>query len=62
MEEKQVELNYIIRQIKEKQPDIKSVFFVGCGASKAELYPANYFLEGNAKQTTSYKSTYSKRI
>ncbi|MEH7748010.1 SIS domain-containing protein [Neobacillus drentensis] len=45
-----MELNYIIRQIKEKQPDIKSVFFVGCGASKAELYPANYFLEGNVKQ------------
>jgi fructoselysine-6-P-deglycase FrlB-like protein len=45
-----VELNYIIRQIKEKQPDIKSVFFVGCGASKSDLYPAKYFFEGNAKQ------------
>ena len=43
-------LNYVVRQIKEKQPDIKSVFFVGCGASKADLYPAKYFLEGNAKQ------------
>jgi fructoselysine 6-phosphate deglycase len=50
LEEKQVELNYIIRQIQEKQPDIKSVFFVGCGASKSDLYPAKYFLEGNAKQ------------
>ncbi|MEH7116298.1 SIS domain-containing protein [Neobacillus vireti] len=45
-----MELNYIISQIKEKQPEIKSVFFVGCGASKAELYPAKYFLEANAKQ------------
>jgi fructoselysine 6-phosphate deglycase len=45
-----VELNYIVGQIKEKQPDIKSVFFVGCGASKSDLYPAKYFLEGNAKQ------------
>ncbi|MBT2696873.1 SIS domain-containing protein [Bacillus sp. ISL-40] len=45
-----MELNYIVGQIKEKQPDIKSVFFVGCGASKSDLYPAKYFLEGNAKQ------------
>jgi fructoselysine-6-P-deglycase FrlB-like protein len=45
-----MELNSIISQIKEKQPEIKSVFFVGCGASKAELYPAKYFLEANAKQ------------
>jgi fructoselysine 6-phosphate deglycase len=50
LEEKQVELNYTVGQIKEKQPDIKSVFFVGCGASKSDLYPAKYFLEGNAKQ------------
>jgi fructoselysine 6-phosphate deglycase len=45
-----MELNYIVNQIKEKQPNMKSVFFVGCGASKADLYPAKYFLEGNAKQ------------
>ncbi|WHY66657.1 SIS domain-containing protein [Neobacillus sp. SuZ13] len=45
-----MELNYIISEIKEKQPEIKSVFFVGCGASKAELYPAKYFLDANAKQ------------
>ena len=45
-----MELNRIISAIKEKQSEIKSVFFVGCGASKAELYPAKYFLEGNAKQ------------
>jgi fructoselysine 6-phosphate deglycase len=45
-----MELNYIIGQIKEKQPDIKSVFFVGCGASKSDLYPAKYFFEGNSKQ------------
>ena len=45
-----MELYQIISQIKEKQPEIKSVFFVGCGASKGDLYPAKYFLEGNAKQ------------
>ncbi|WP_295296174.1 SIS domain-containing protein [uncultured Brachyspira sp.] len=44
-----MELKEIISKIKEKQPKIKSVFFVGCGASKAELYPAKYFLETNAK-------------
>ncbi|MBY0099226.1 SIS domain-containing protein [Mesobacillus maritimus] len=45
-----MELRQIITSIKEKQPSIKSVFFVGCGASKAELYPAKYFLEANAKE------------
>lgn len=44
-----MELKEIISKIKEKQPEIKSVFFVGCGASKAELYPAKYFLEVNAR-------------
>ena len=39
----------IIKEIKEKQGEIKSVIFVGCGASKADLYPAKYFLDGNAK-------------
>ncbi|MGY3756162.1 SIS domain-containing protein [Helcococcus kunzii] len=28
--------------------DIKSVFFVGCGASKADLYPGYYFLKHNS--------------
>lgn len=44
-----MELYQIISSIKEQQPEIKSVLFVGCGASKAELYPAKYFLEANAK-------------
>ena len=29
---------------------IENVAFVGCGASKSELYPAKYFLENNAKK------------
>lgn len=33
----------IIEDIKAKQGEIKSVIFVGCGASKADLYPAKYF-------------------
>ncbi|MEY8444969.1 SIS domain-containing protein [Enterococcus ratti] len=39
----------IIQEIVSKK-EIKSVVFVGCGASKADLYPAKYFLEQNAKQ------------
>lgn len=39
----------IIEKIREKQSNIKSVIFVGCGASKADLYPAKYFLDENAK-------------
>ncbi|WP_165005364.1 MULTISPECIES: SIS domain-containing protein [unclassified Enterococcus] len=33
-----------------KENKISSVFFVGCGASKADLYPAKYFLEQEAVQ------------
>ena len=40
----------IIKEIKGKQSEINSVIFVGCGASKADLYPAKYFLDGNAKK------------
>ena len=40
----------IVAEIKKTRPQIKSVYFVGCGASKAELYPGKYFLEKNAKQ------------
>ncbi|WMJ79312.1 SIS domain-containing protein [Clostridium sp. MB40-C1] len=39
----------IIATIKEGQPNIKSVVYVGCGASQADLYPAKYFLEENSK-------------
>ena len=39
----------IVSRIKMKQPEIRSVFFVGCGASMADLFPAKYFLEQNAK-------------
>ncbi len=40
----------IIEAIKKEAPEIKSVYFVGCGASKAELYPAKYFLEKNSRK------------
>lgn len=33
-----------------KEKEVKSIVFVGCGASKADLYPAKYFLDQNAKQ------------
>lgn len=40
----------IVASIKAKQPDIKAVYFVGCGASMSELFPGKYFLENNAKK------------
>lgn len=45
-----MELKQIIESIKSDCPDVNTVCFVGCGASSAELYPAKYFLEGNAKK------------
>lgn len=44
-----MEPKQIIEAIKKEVPAIKSVYFVGCGASKAELYPGKYFLEANAR-------------
>lgn len=44
-----MEPKQIIEAIKKERPEIKSVYFVGCGASKAELYPGKYFLDENAK-------------
>lgn len=38
----------IVKDILKKRT-IKKVVFVGCGASKADLYPAKYFLDQNAK-------------
>ena len=40
----------IVAAIKNKQPEIKTVYFVGCGASMSDLFPAKYFLENNAKK------------
>lgn len=39
----------IVQEIMQKN-EVDSVFFVGCGASKADLYPAKYFLDQNAKK------------
>lgn len=44
-----MEPKQIIETIKQERESIKTVYFVGCGASKAELYPAKYFLEQNAR-------------
>ena len=44
-----MEAKEIIKEIVGKQ-EVKHVVFVGCGASKADLYPAKYFLDQNAKQ------------
>ncbi|MGM0123658.1 hypothetical protein IGI37_001031 [Enterococcus sp. AZ194] len=39
----------IVKEIVAKK-DVKHIIFVGCGASKADLYPAKYFLDQNANQ------------
>lgn len=39
----------IVADIKSKKPQIKSLIFVGCGASMSELFPAKYFMDRNAK-------------
>lgn len=39
----------IVKEILGKNK-IEHIVFVGCGASKADLYPAKYFLDQNAKQ------------
>ena len=41
-------INSMIKEITDKS-EIKSVYFVGCGASRSDLYPASYFLNNNAK-------------
>jgi len=40
----------IVAAIKADKPEISTVYFVGCGASQADLYPGKYFLEANAKK------------
>ena len=40
----------IVATIKNSFPNISSVYFVGCGASQADLYVAKYFLIRNAKR------------
>lgn len=46
-------LGGIISEILKGAPEINSVYFVGCGASRADLYPAYYFLNGNARRLRS---------
>jgi len=40
----------IVSAIKKQHSTITSVFFVGCGASMADLFPAKYFMEANARK------------
>ena len=40
----------IIEAIKAERPEINTLFFVGCGASSAEQYPAQYFMDCNARK------------
>ena len=44
-----MEIKNIVAAINQQRGEIKSVYFVGCGASKAELFPGKYFLEKNSK-------------
>lgn len=44
-----MEPKQIIESIKAERPNIRSLYFVGCGASSAEQYPAQYFMDCNAR-------------
>ncbi len=39
----------IVAAIKADKPEIKSLLFVGCGASMSELFPGKYFMDRNAR-------------
>lgn len=43
----------IVASIHAKHPEIASVFFVGCGASMSDLYPAKYFLDARCRRLRS---------
>lgn len=38
----------IVQEIMSASKKVENVFFVGCGASKADLYPAYYFMRNNS--------------
>ena len=40
----------IVTTIKASNPNINHIYYVGCGASQADLYPSKYFLSKNAKK------------
>lgn len=46
-----MEIKKMIEEIV-KTKQIENIYFVGCGASKADLYPAKYFVEHNSKLKT----------
>lgn len=46
-----MEIKKMIEEIV-KAKQIENIYFVGCGASKADLYPAKYFVEHNSKLKT----------
>lgn len=46
-----MEIKKIVEEIV-KAKQIENIYFVGCGASKADLYPAKYFVEHNSKLKT----------
>lgn len=48
-----MDVSKVIASVKAEKEEIISVFFVGCGASMAELYPAKYFLDANAEKLRS---------
>jgi fructoselysine-6-P-deglycase FrlB-like protein len=45
-----MDIKRIVKEIKENYDKIKTIIFVGCGASNADLYPAEYFLKENSSE------------
>lgn len=43
-----MEIKNIVKEIIDNSKEIKNVYFVGCGASNADLYPGYYFIRQNS--------------
>lgn len=44
----------VIKDILQERGSIRNVFFIGCGGSMIDLYPAHYMINANSSQITSF--------
>lgn len=52
MQTVKMDVQTIVEEILEKKTKVENIYFVGCGASKADLYPAQYFVQHNSRLKT----------